>query len=69
MSFTIGQTSEDCIKATLRYRYGMRHMKALRNHFAGEGNTTRKIAEAQQLRDYLNYKNERSMEFEIFLTK
>ena len=44
-------------------------MKALRNHFAGEGNSARKFSEAEGLCDFLHYKNERLMEFELFLTK
>ena len=44
-------------------------MKALRDHFAGEGNVTRRIAEAERLRDSLHYKNERSLSFKPFLTK
>ena len=43
-------------------------MKALRDHFSGEGNTSRNIAEAERLRDTLHYKNERAMQFETFLT-
>ena len=44
-------------------------MKALRDHFKGEGNATRRIAEAERLRESLHYKNERSLSFEVFLTK
>jgi len=44
-------------------------MAALRDHFQGEGNVTRRIAEAERLRDALHYKNERSLSFETFLTK
>lgn len=43
-------------------------MKALRNHFAGEGNASRNISVADRLHDSLHYKNERSMAFETFLT-
>ena len=44
-------------------------MKALRNHFAGEDNATRNIAEVELLHDYMHYKNEILMSFELFLTK
>ena len=44
-------------------------MKALRNHFLGEGNATRSLAAAENLRSLLHYKNERSMAFETFLTQ
>ena len=43
-------------------------MKALRNHFAGEGNAFRNMAEADRLKENLLYKNERAMTFEAFLT-
>jgi hypothetical protein len=44
-------------------------MKALRDHFLGEGNATRSLADTEQLKDSLHYKNERSMPFETFLTQ
>ena len=69
VSFTTGQPSGDWIKGTLRYSDGRRSMKALRNHFSGEGNASRRIAEADRLKDSLHYKNERAMNFETFLTQ
>lgn len=69
VSFTTGQPSGNWIKATLKYSDGRKSLKALRTHFAGEGNATRNMAEATRLRDTLHYKNERAMSFEIFLTK
>ena len=68
VSFTTGQPSGDWIKSTLRYADGRRSMKALRDHFAGEGNATRNMAEADRLKDNLHYKSERAMPFETFLT-
>ena len=68
VSFTTGQASGDWIKATLRHQDGRRSMQALRNHFAGEGNATRNMAEADRLKESLHYKSERSMAFETFLT-
>lgn len=68
VSFTTGQPSGDWIKDTLRYHDGRRSMQALRNHFAGEGNATRNMAEADRLKESLHYKSERSMAFETFLT-
>ena len=68
MSFTTDQPSGDWIKTTLRYHNGRRSMKALRNHFAGEGNASRNKAGADRLKESLHYKNERAMAFEIFLT-
>ena len=42
-------------------------MKALRSHYSGEGNTTRRIADAERARDSLHYKNGKSMPFSNFL--
>ena len=69
VSFTTGQPSGDWVKNTERYQNGRRSMKALRDHFLGEGNATRSLADAERLRDSLHYKNERSMPFETFLTQ
>ena len=69
VSFTTGMPSEDWIKSSNRYKNGRRDMLALRAHFSGEGNATRRIAEADRLKETLHYKNERSLPFETFLTK
>ena len=52
-----------------RYRDGHRSMKALRDHFSGEGNATCCIERAEQLKTSLHYKNEGSLKFEVFLTR
>ena len=69
VSFTTGQPSGDWIKSTTRYSDGRRSMAALRAHFAGEGNATRNVAEADRLKETLHYKGERAMPFETFLTQ
>ena len=69
VSFTVGQNSENWIKKVKRFRDGRKTMQALRDHFSGEGNVTRRIAEAERIRDTLEYKNERNLTFESFLTK
>lgn len=69
VSFTTGETSENWIKSVSRHRDGRKSMQALRDHFSGEGNVTRRIAEADRLKENLHYKNERSLSFESFLTK
>ena len=56
VSFTTDQPSGDWIKSTLKSHNGRKSMKALKNHFAGEGNTTRNKAEADRLKDILHYK-------------
>ena len=69
VSFTTGQPSGDWVKDTLKYADGRRSMKALREHFSGEGNATRNISEADRLKESLHYKSERVMTFETFLTQ
>ena len=69
VSFTTGQPSGDWVKDTTRHANGRISMRALRDHFLGEGNATRSLASAKNLRATLHYKNERSMAFETFLTQ
>ena len=69
VSFTTGQPSGDWIKDTLKYADGRKSMKALCTHFAGEGNASRNVAEADRLQESLHYKSERAMAFETFLTQ
>lgn len=69
VSFTTGQPSGDWIKNTLKFADGRRSMQALRDHFSGEGNATRNVAEADRLKESLHYKSERAMSFETFLTQ
>ena len=69
LSFTTGQPSGDWIKSTIRHCDGRRSMKALRAHFAGEGNASRNKSVADALKASLHYKNERALAFEDFLTK
>jgi hypothetical protein len=44
-------------------------MEALRGHYSGEGNTSRRIAVAERYRDTLHYKNEKALSFSMFLDK
>lgn len=69
VSYTTGQPSGDWVKNTIKHSNGRKSMKALRDHFLGEGNATRSLATAEGLRETLHYKNERSMPFETFLTQ
>lgn len=69
VSFTTGHASGDWIKKTAKYADGRKSMQALRNHYNDEGNASRNLAEATRLRDSLHYKHERSLAFEVFLTK
>ena len=44
-------------------------MEGLRNHYSGEDNTSRRIAQAERCRDTMHFKNEKSMSFSAFLNK
>ena len=64
-----GETAEQWIKPLSKKQNGRLDMKALRDHYSGEGNTSRRIAEAERLRDTLHYKNERYLSFTVFLSR
>jgi len=66
-SFLQTETAEQWIQPLARRQSGRDDMKALRSHYSGEGNTTRRIADAERARDSLHYKNEKSMPFSTFL--
>ena len=66
-SFLQTETAEQWIKPVARYQNGRMDMEALRNHYGGEGNTSRRIAQAERYRDTLHYKHEKSMSFSTFL--
>ena len=68
-SFLQTETAEQWIKPMARRQSGREDMQALRNHYSGEGNTSRRIAVAERLRDSLHYKNEKSLQFSMFLDK
>ena len=69
ISYTTGQPSGDWIKDVIRHSNCRRSMKALRDHFGGEGNASRNKAIADRLKESLQYKSERAMPFENFLTQ
>ncbi|KAI2490447.1 hypothetical protein MHU86_24134 [Fragilaria crotonensis] len=68
-SFLQTETAEQWIKPLARKQSGRADMIALRKHYSGEGNTSRRIADAEKIRDNLYYKNERAMQFSAFLDK
>ena len=68
-SFLQTETAEQWIKPLARKQSGRADMEALRKHYSGEGNTSRRIAVAEHIRDSLHYKNERAMQFSAFLDK
>jgi hypothetical protein len=59
-----GELTKRWIRPITRYH---RDMLALRHHYAGEGNLTRRIAEAKRIQSTLHYKSERALPFHKFL--
>jgi hypothetical protein len=68
-SFLQTETAEQWVKPVARRQNGREDMIALRNHYTGEGNTSRRIAQAESYRDTLHYKHEKSLSFSNFLDK
>ena len=50
-SFLQTETAEQWIKPLAKKQSGRADMQALRNHYSGEGNTSRRIAVAERIRD------------------
>ena len=69
MNFLVAEMAEQWIK-NLAPRVN-RHldMEALRNHYGGEGNASRRVAMAEKLREISHYKSERFMPFSTFLDR
>ena len=67
MNFLVADSAEQWIKNLASRVNGRLDMKALRNHYGGEGNASRCIATAEKLCETLHYKSERSMPFSTFL--
>ena len=62
-----GEQTEGWIRSIARYHDGRCDMTALRRHYAGEGNSTRRIADAKRIQTTLHYKSERALPFNKFL--
>ena len=67
MNFLVAELAEQWIKNLAPWVNGRLDMEALRNHYGGEGNASRRIAMAEKLHVTLHYKSERSMPFSTFL--
>ena len=65
--FLQGENTESWIRNIAKYQDGRRDMLALRRHYAGEGNSTRRIADAKRIQSTLHYKTERALPFNKFL--
>ena len=68
-SFLQSESAEQWIKPYAKAQDGRKDMEALRGHYSGEGNTSRRIAVAERYRDTLHYKNEKALAFSSFLDK
>ena len=62
-----GENTEGWINSITRHQDGRRDMTALRRHYAGEGNSTRRIGDAKKIQTSLHYRTERHLPFNKFL--
>jgi hypothetical protein len=67
LGFLQGESTENWIRSVAKYQDGRRDMEALRRHYAGEGNSTRRISDAKKIQQTLHYKTERALPFNKFL--
>lgn len=68
-TLTNGESAANWLKDLKNKHDGRKDMVALRSHFRGAGNQSRRIANAQALHNTLHYKNERAMKFSDFISK
>jgi hypothetical protein len=68
-TLTGGENATHWLKELENKADGRKDMIALRSHFRGAGNQSRRISSAQGLHATLHYKNERAMKFTDFITK
>ena len=69
MNFLVAESAEQWIRGHVNQVNGRLDMVALRNHYSGEGNASRRIATAEKLRETLHYKSEHSLPFNTFLDR
>ena len=67
VGFLQGENTENWIRAIAKYQDGRKNMIALRRHYAGEGDSTRRISDAKKIQATLHYKTERALPFNKFL--
>ena len=67
IGFLQGENTENWICNIAKYQDGRRDMIALCCHYAGEGNSTRRIADAKRIQNTLHYKTEQALPFNKFL--
>ncbi len=62
-----GQPAENWIRDIAHCQCGRCNMIKLRQHYAVEGNASRRIAKAEKIKTSLQYKHEGTMSFSDFL--
>lgn len=68
-SLTIGENAEHWLKEIKKKHDGRQDMTALRSHYRGAGNQSRRINAAKKLHETLHYKNERALKFSQFVSQ
>jgi hypothetical protein len=68
-SLTIGEHAEHWLKDISKKHDGRKDMIALRAHYRGAGNKSRRIQVAKKQHATLHYKNERALKFSIFISQ
>ena len=68
-SLTVGENAEHWLKDLQKKNDGRQDMAALRSHYRGAGNQSRRINQAKKLFETLHYKTERALKFSDFISK
>ena len=66
-TYTQCESAGEWIRSIQCHQDGRRNFTALKAHFQGEGNSSRRINEADRVRETLYYKNKSSFEFQSYL--
>jgi hypothetical protein len=69
LGFVQGENTEQWVKHLFGKANGRLDIMALRDHYGGEGNMSRRLADADLLYKTLHYKSEKSLTFEKFLDR
>ena len=69
MNFLVAESAKQWINDLTPRVNGRCDMEALRNHYRGEGNASRRITTAEKLRESLHYKSDHSLPFSTFLDR
>lgn len=65
----LGENAEQWIKPGFLKKNGRDDLAKLRDHFQGEGNSTRRVTTADDMWEHLHYKHEKSMKFSEFISR